>query len=132
MPEGRHSERHCIDPHVAGAGVETKSRQVKPLAHSWHELIQIAAVPCGVALENEDHARARGCIGKAVSTVKGFEVPLATWRAHATAAHIEEEAGWCVLTFGITAPRPGLVGAETDSQPNRNFERTSVGDRSDI
>ncbi len=63
MPEGRHSERHCIDPHVAGAGVETKSRQVKPLAHSWHELIQIAAVP-----------------------------------------------SWCVLTFGITAPRPGRIG----------------------
>jgi hypothetical protein len=46
-----------------------------------------------VALENRDHARARECIGKAVSTVQGFEVPLATWRAHATAAHIEEEAG---------------------------------------
>jgi hypothetical protein len=25
--------------------------------------------------------------------VQGFEVPLASWRAHATAAHIEEEAG---------------------------------------
>jgi hypothetical protein len=46
-----------------------------------------------VALENRDHARARACIGKAVSTVQGFEVPLATWRAHATAARIEEEAG---------------------------------------
>jgi len=46
-----------------------------------------------VALENGDHDRARECIGKAVSTVQGFEVPLATWRAHATAAHIEEEAG---------------------------------------
>jgi DNA-binding winged helix-turn-helix (wHTH) protein len=46
-----------------------------------------------VALENRDHARARECIGKAVSTVRGLEVPLATWRAHATAAHIEEEAG---------------------------------------
>jgi ATP/maltotriose-dependent transcriptional regulator MalT len=46
-----------------------------------------------VALKNGDHARARECIGKAVSTVQGFEVPLATWRAHATAAHIEEEAG---------------------------------------
>ncbi len=46
-----------------------------------------------VALENRDHARARECIGKAVSTVEGFEVPLAAWRVHATAAHIEEEAG---------------------------------------
>jgi tetratricopeptide (TPR) repeat protein len=46
-----------------------------------------------VALENRDHARARECVEKAVATVQGFEVPLATWRAHATAAHIEEEAG---------------------------------------
>jgi DNA-binding winged helix-turn-helix (wHTH) protein len=46
-----------------------------------------------VALERRDHARARECIGKAVSTVHGFEVPLATWRAHATAARIEEDAG---------------------------------------
>jgi len=46
-----------------------------------------------VALENGDHARARECIGKAVSTVQCFEVPLASWRAHATAAHIEEAAG---------------------------------------
>jgi tetratricopeptide (TPR) repeat protein len=46
-----------------------------------------------VALENRDHTRAREFIGKAVSTVQGFEVPLAAWRAHATAAHIEEEAG---------------------------------------
>jgi tetratricopeptide (TPR) repeat protein len=46
-----------------------------------------------VALENGDHTRAREYIGKALSTVQGFEVPLATWRAHATAAHIEGEAG---------------------------------------
>jgi hypothetical protein len=46
-----------------------------------------------VALENRNHTRAHECIGKAVSTVQGFEVPLAAWRAHATAAHIEEESG---------------------------------------
>jgi DNA-binding winged helix-turn-helix (wHTH) protein len=46
-----------------------------------------------VALENRSHTRARECIGKAVSTVRGFEVPLAAWRVHATAAHIEDEAG---------------------------------------
>jgi hypothetical protein len=46
-----------------------------------------------VALANRDHARAQGCIGKAVSTVQGFEVPLAAWQVHATAAHIEEESG---------------------------------------
>jgi hypothetical protein len=46
-----------------------------------------------VALANRDDARARDCIARGVSTVQGFEVPLAAWRVHATAAHIEEESG---------------------------------------
>jgi DNA-binding winged helix-turn-helix (wHTH) protein len=46
-----------------------------------------------VALANQDHARARVYIEKSVSTVQGFEVPLATWQVHATAARIEEESG---------------------------------------
>jgi tetratricopeptide (TPR) repeat protein len=46
-----------------------------------------------VALAVRDYARARDCIGKSLSTVQGFEVPLAAWRVHATAAHIEEASG---------------------------------------
>jgi DNA-binding winged helix-turn-helix (wHTH) protein len=46
-----------------------------------------------VALADRDHARASDCIAKAVSTVQGFEVPLAAWKVHATAAVIEEEGG---------------------------------------
>jgi tetratricopeptide (TPR) repeat protein len=46
-----------------------------------------------VALENRNLPRARECIAKAVTTVEGFEVPLAAWRVHATAARIEEESG---------------------------------------
>jgi len=46
-----------------------------------------------VALANRDEARARDCIARGVSTVHGFEVPLAAWRIHATAAHLEEESG---------------------------------------
>jgi tetratricopeptide (TPR) repeat protein len=46
-----------------------------------------------VALANRDYGRARECTGKAVATVQGFEVPLAAWRVHATAAHIEKESG---------------------------------------
>jgi tetratricopeptide (TPR) repeat protein len=45
-----------------------------------------------VALANQDHARAADCIAKAVSTVQGFEMPLAAWRVHATAAHIDEKS----------------------------------------
>ena len=46
-----------------------------------------------VARANRDHARARECIGQALSTLQGFEVPLAAWRILATAAHIEEDSG---------------------------------------
>jgi hypothetical protein len=46
-----------------------------------------------VALTNRDEARARDCIARGVATVQGFEVPLAAWRVHATAADIEEESG---------------------------------------
>jgi DNA-binding winged helix-turn-helix (wHTH) protein/tetratricopeptide (TPR) repeat protein len=46
-----------------------------------------------VALENRDLPRARDCIAKALATVQGFEVPLAAWRVHATAARIDEESG---------------------------------------
>jgi hypothetical protein len=46
-----------------------------------------------VALENLDLARAQDCIAKALIIVQGFEVPLAAWRVHATAAHIDEESG---------------------------------------
>jgi hypothetical protein len=46
-----------------------------------------------VALANRDDARARDCIARGISTVQGFEVPLAAWRVHATAANIEEESG---------------------------------------
>jgi DNA-binding winged helix-turn-helix (wHTH) protein len=46
-----------------------------------------------VALAIRDQSRARECIAKAVSTVRDFELPLAAWRVHATAAHIDEQAG---------------------------------------
>jgi len=46
-----------------------------------------------VALANRDESRARDCIARGLSTVQGFEVLLAAWKVHATAAHIEEESG---------------------------------------
>jgi DNA-binding winged helix-turn-helix (wHTH) protein len=58
---------------------------------TWHGLAWEANAR--VALANQDRTRARECIGEAVSAVEGFDVPLATWRVHATAAHIEEESG---------------------------------------
>jgi DNA-binding winged helix-turn-helix (wHTH) protein len=46
-----------------------------------------------VALANRDHPRARDCIGQALATVQRFELPLAAWRVHATAADLEEGTG---------------------------------------
>jgi hypothetical protein len=62
-----------------------------------------------VALAERDHARASDCIAKAVSTVQGFEVPLAAWKVHATAALIEEE--W---------------GSLESARSHRNLSRTTI------
>jgi DNA-binding winged helix-turn-helix (wHTH) protein len=39
-----------------------------------------------IAMAEADHGRAKDCIAKALSTMEGFEVPLAEWQVHATAA----------------------------------------------
>ena len=41
-----------------------------------------------VAMAQLDLDRARDCIAKGLSTMEGFEVPLAAWRVHATAAEL--------------------------------------------
>jgi hypothetical protein len=46
-----------------------------------------------IAVKRLDRDRARECIAMALSTVQGFEVPLAAWRVHSTAAEIDEDAG---------------------------------------
>jgi len=39
-------------------------------------------------MAQRDFERAHECITKALSTMEGFEVPLAAWRVHATAAEL--------------------------------------------
>ena len=46
-----------------------------------------------VALANRDQSHARDCIARGISTVQGFEVPLAAWQVHATAADVEGQSG---------------------------------------
>ena len=41
-----------------------------------------------VAMAQRDLDRAKNCIAKALSTMEGFEVPLAAWRVHATASEV--------------------------------------------
>ncbi len=51
-----------------------------------------------VAIAQRDLARAKGYIGKALSTIEGYEAPLADWRAHATAAELYAQTSKMELT----------------------------------
>lgn len=46
-----------------------------------------------VALAELDAPRAQECIAKALSTMEGFELPLAAWRVHATAFELYQNSG---------------------------------------
>lgn len=46
-----------------------------------------------VAQAESDLARAKNCTAKALLTMEGFELPLAAWRVHATAAEIDAASG---------------------------------------
>ncbi len=46
-----------------------------------------------VAMAEADRGRARTCVDKAVAAMEGFEVPLAAWRVHASAAELERRLG---------------------------------------
>ena len=46
-----------------------------------------------VAMAEDDHHRARACIEKALSAMEGFEVPLAAWRVHRSAADLNSRGG---------------------------------------
>ena len=46
-----------------------------------------------IAIAEVDLEGARDCTAKALSTMEGFEVPLAAWRVHATAAELFARSG---------------------------------------
>lgn len=46
-----------------------------------------------VAMAEGDRGHARTCVDKAVAAMEGFEVPLATWRVHASGAELESRLG---------------------------------------
>lgn len=58
---------------------------------TWQALAWEANARVAKAEHNLD--RARECLVKALLTMEGFEVPLAAWRTHATAAEIYEDSG---------------------------------------
>jgi ATP/maltotriose-dependent transcriptional regulator MalT len=45
------------------------------------------------AMAGGERSRAQECITKAISTMEGFEVPLAAWRVHATASELDQRNG---------------------------------------
>jgi ATP/maltotriose-dependent transcriptional regulator MalT len=51
-----------------------------------------------VAMAERDIARAQDCIVNGLSTMEGFELPLATWRVHATAFEFYRSVGDHTLT----------------------------------
>jgi hypothetical protein len=58
---------------------------------TWQALAWDATVR--VAIAAGDLARAHACMAQALVTMEGFEVPLAAWRVHATAAALYECTG---------------------------------------
>ena len=59
--------------------------------HTWQALAWEANAR--IAMATLDSPRAQDCITNALSAMEGFEVPLAGWRVHATAARFFEKAG---------------------------------------
>jgi hypothetical protein len=45
-----------------------------------------------LAMAESDLTRAADCVGRAVASIEGLEVPLAAWRVHATAAECADRA----------------------------------------
>ena len=59
--------------------------------HTWQALAWEANAR--LALAELDLSRARECIARGLSAMEGFEVPLAAWRVHATAAELCQKSG---------------------------------------
>jgi hypothetical protein len=59
--------------------------------HTWQALAWDAMAR--VAMAELDAQRTQNCISRALSAIDGFEVPLAAWRVHATAAKVFGDAG---------------------------------------
>ena len=59
--------------------------------HTWQALAWEANAR--VAMAELDLTRAQDCIAKGLSAMEGFEVPLASWRVHATAFELYQNSG---------------------------------------
>jgi hypothetical protein len=64
--------------------------------HTWQALAWDAIAR--VAMVELDAQRTQNCISRALSAIDGFEVPLAAWRVHATAAKVFGATGNIALS----------------------------------
>ena len=58
---------------------------------TWQTLVW--EVSARIAMAELDMARAHDCIAKGLSTMEGFELPVAAWRVHATAFELYQGSG---------------------------------------
>ena len=88
--------------------------------HTWQALAW--EVNARVALASRNQRRAKECISNAPAAIVGFQVPLAGWRVHATAAKMSRGAGSAEAAAGIHALADSLAGF----QPLRRIFLTSA------
>jgi hypothetical protein len=77
--------------------------QARPEAERFLELTRATAertwqalaweINARVAAAERDFQRAQNCIDQALSTMEGFEIPLAAWRVHGTSAELYARTG---------------------------------------
>jgi len=80
--------------------------------HTWQALAWEANAR--VAMAAQAWNRAEECIANALSAIEGFEVPLAAWRVHGTAAELYARAG-----DGDSAQHPA-------AEHQRELSRTTI------
>ncbi len=72
-----------------------------------------------VAMAELDITSAQDCIAKGLSTMEGFEVPLASWRVHAVAAELHERTGDSELAESYLALSRETIMKLSNSLPSK-------------
>jgi tetratricopeptide (TPR) repeat protein len=78
-----------------------------------------------VAMAELDITSAQHCIAKGLSTMEGFEVPLASWRVHAVAAEFHERTGNSELAESYLALSRETIMKLGNSLPAKDPLQTS-------
>jgi hypothetical protein len=88
------TELWLVKGHLAQARSEAERFLTIALAteeRTWRTIAWDASAR--IAMAEGDLTRARHCLAEGLSTLEGFEVPLASWRVHATAFELHQNSG---------------------------------------